>query len=152
MATFFTLSNLPFAKEEFPRDMVAVPVKRYAELDTNTFPSIYFGNTDNYVAYNSDHNHLLLIPWIIIQYNLISHRQIFQYQCNVYREHFNVTFLPIAPFCFFGGGGSKMRCCCWGGSVEYNGMILMSPTSGPKSSTSRFILLQASSISYKIKV
>lgn len=36
--------------------------------------------------------------------------------------------------------------------MEYNGMILMSPTSGPKSSTSRFILLQASSISYKIKV
>jgi hypothetical protein len=45
-----------------------------------------------------------------------------------------------------------MRCCCWGGSVEYNGMILISPTSGPKSSTSRFILLQASSISYKIKM
>ena len=58
MATFLTLSNLPFAKEEFPRDMEAVPVKRYAELYTNTFPSIYFGNSDNYVAQNSDHNHL----------------------------------------------------------------------------------------------
>lgn len=61
------------------------------------------------------------------------------------------TFLPIAPFCFFGGGGSNILCCCCGGRVEYNGMIFMSPTSGPKSSISRFILLQASSISCKTK-
>lgn len=36
--------------------------------------------------------------------------------------------------------------------MEYNGMIFMSPTSGPKSSISRFILLQASSISCKTKI
>lgn len=101
--------------------------------------------------YNSVHNHPQRKSFVI-QSSLISHRQFLKHTWNVYKEHFYATFLPIAPFCFFGGGGSKMRCCCWGGSVEYNGMILMSPTSGPKSSTSRFILLQASSISYKIKV
>lgn len=58
------------------------------------------------------------------------------------------TFRPIAPLGFLGGGGSKIRCCCCGGNVEYSGMILMSPTSGPRSSTSRFIRLQASSISW----
>ena len=47
------------------------------------------------------------------------------------------------------GGGSKILCCCCGGRVEYNGMILISPTSGPRSSTSLLIRLQASSISWK---
>lgn len=67
-------------------------------------------------------------------------------------RHLIRTFLPIAPLGFLGGGGSKIRCCCCGGNVEYSGMILMSPTSGPRSSTSRFIRLQASSISYMRRV
>ena len=58
------------------------------------------------------------------------------------------TFLPIPPPGFLGGGGSKILCCCCGGRVEYRGMILMSPTSGPRSSTSRLIRLHASSISW----
>jgi len=57
----------------------------------------------------------------------------------------------MAPFGLLGGGGSKILCCCCGGSVEYRGMILISPTSGPRSSTSRLIRLQASSISCKMK-
>lgn len=56
----------------------------------------------------------------------------------------------MAPFGLLGGGGSKILCCCCGGSVEYSGMILISPTSGPRSSTSLLIRLQASSISWKI--
>lgn len=60
-----------------------------------------------------------------------------------------LTFLPMAPFGLFGGGGSKILCCCCGGRVEYRGMIFISPTWGPRSSTSRLILLQASSISWK---
>lgn len=56
----------------------------------------------------------------------------------------------MAPFGLLGGGGSKILCCCCGGNVEYSGMILMSPTSGPRSSTSLLIRLQASSISWKV--
>lgn len=69
--------------------------------------------------------------------------------CDLFILHWKHTFLPIAPLGFLGGGGSKILCCCCGGSVEYSGMILMSPTSGPRSSTSRLIRLQASSISWK---
>lgn len=58
------------------------------------------------------------------------------------------TFRPIAPFGRFGGAGSKILCCRFGGSVEYRGMHFISPTSGPRLSTSLCILLQASSISY----
>lgn len=58
------------------------------------------------------------------------------------------TFLPIAPLGLLGGGGSKIFCCRFGGRVEYNGMHFSSPTSGVRLSSSRFILLQASSISY----
>ena len=58
------------------------------------------------------------------------------------------TFRPIAPFGRFGGAGSKILCCRFGGSVEYRGIHFISPTSGPRLSTSRCILLQASSISY----
>lgn len=58
------------------------------------------------------------------------------------------TFLPMAPFGLLGGGGSKILCCCCGGNVEYRGMILISPTSWPRSSISLLIRLQASSISW----
>ena len=61
------------------------------------------------------------------------------------------TFLPIAPLGLLGGGGSKILCCKFGGSVEYKGIHLRSPTSGPRFSTSLCILLQASSISCKYK-
>jgi hypothetical protein len=47
------------------------------------------------------------------------------------------TLRPIAPFGLFGGAGSKIRCCKSGGKVEYSGMHLSSPASGPKPSTSR---------------
>ena len=57
------------------------------------------------------------------------------------------TFLPMAPFGLFGGGDSKILCWRLGGNVEYSGMHLRSPTSGPRFSTSRWIRLQASSIS-----
>lgn len=53
----------------------------------------------------------------------------------------------MAPLALLGGGGSKTLCCC--GSIEYSRMILMSPTSGPRSSTSLQIRLQASSVSRK---
>lgn len=59
------------------------------------------------------------------------------------------TFRPIAPLDLFGGAGSKILCCKLGGSVEYSGIHFSSPTSGPKLSISRLILLQASSISCK---
>ena len=58
------------------------------------------------------------------------------------------TFLPMAPFGLFGGGDSKILCWRLGGSVEYNGMHLRSPTSGPRFSTSRWMRLHASSISW----
>jgi len=58
------------------------------------------------------------------------------------------TFRPIAPFGRFGGAGSKILCCRFGGNVEYRGMHFISPTSGPRLSTSLCILLHASSISY----
>ena len=32
------------------------------------------------------------------------------------------------PWRVAGGAVSKMRCCCCGGSVEYNGYILIGPT------------------------
>lgn len=57
------------------------------------------------------------------------------------------TFLPIAPFGLFGGASSKILCCRLGGRVEYKGMHLSSPTSGPKLSISLLILLHATSIS-----
>lgn len=46
------------------------------------------------------------------------------------------TFLPMAPLGLFGGGGSKILCCRLGGRVEYSGIHFMSPTSGPRFSTS----------------
>ena len=58
------------------------------------------------------------------------------------------TFRPMAPFDLLGGAASKMRCWSWGGSVEYRGMHLISPISGPTLSDSRLIRLQASSISW----
>lgn len=57
------------------------------------------------------------------------------------------AFLPIAPLAFDGGACSNIRCCKLGGNVEYSGMHLSSPTSGPNLSISTLILLQASSIS-----
>lgn len=57
------------------------------------------------------------------------------------------TFLPIDPFGLFGGADSKILCCKFGGNVEYKGMHFISPISGPIVSISRFIFLQASSIS-----
>ena len=45
-------------------------------------------------------------------------------------------FLPTAPFGLFGGAGSKILCCRFGGRVEYRGIVFISPTSGPKFSTS----------------
>lgn len=57
------------------------------------------------------------------------------------------TFLPIAPFALLGGAASNIRCCKFGGRVEYKGIHFKSPTSGPRLSISRLILLHASSIS-----
>lgn len=56
---------------------------------------------------------------------------------------------PIAPLGLLGGGGSNILCCRLGGKVEYRGIHFISPTSGPRLSTSLWILLQASSISYR---
>lgn len=61
------------------------------------------------------------------------------------------TFRPMAPLGLLGGAGSKIRCWRFGGSVEYRGMHFSSPTSGPRLSISLFILLQASSISWRLK-
>jgi len=60
------------------------------------------------------------------------------------------TLRPIAPLGRFGGAGSKILCCRFGGNVEYRGIHFISPTSGPRLSTSLCILLQASSISYRM--
>ena len=56
-------------------------------------------------------------------------------------------FLPKAPLGRFGGAGSKILCCKFGGNVEYRGIHFISPTSGPKLSTSLCNRLHASSIS-----
>ena len=58
------------------------------------------------------------------------------------------TFRPMAPLGLTGGAASKILCCKFGGNVEYKGIHFISPTSGPRLSTSRFNLLQASSISF----
>ena len=59
------------------------------------------------------------------------------------------TLRPKAPLAFLGGADSKILCCRFGGSVEYSGMVLRSPTSLPRLDTSLWMRRQDSSISYR---
>lgn len=126
--------------------------------------TMLFDNHDNWscsVYYQNHNEHSPSPPWICcpnwrhccLCWQCTSVRIYFELIASVkcFKVQNKYTFLPIAPLAFRGGGGSKILCCCCGGNVEYSGMILMSPTSGPRSSTSRLIRLHASSISCRGK-